>query len=85
MCLAVPGKVLNIEGADPLLISGKVDFGGIIKEISMAYVPEAKTGDYVLVHAGFAISVIDEDQAMEVFRFLQKMDEADQFEVDGSE
>ena len=84
MCLAVPGKVLNIEGNDPLLMSGKVDFGGIIKEINMAYVPEAKTGDYVLVHAGFAISVIDEEQALEVFRFLQKMDEADQLEVDSS-
>jgi len=75
MCLAVPGKILSIEGSDPLLLNGKVDFGGIIKQINLAYAPEAKIGDYVLVHAGFAISVIDEEQAGEVFEFLKKMDE----------
>ena len=76
MCLAVPGKILNIEGSDPLLLSGKVDFGGILKQVNLAFVPEAKAGDYVLVHAGFAISVIDEEQADEVFEFLRQMDAA---------
>ncbi|MBN2242411.1 MAG: HypC/HybG/HupF family hydrogenase formation chaperone [Acidobacteria bacterium] len=75
MCLAVPGKILNIEETDPLMRSGKVDFGGIIKEVNLAYVPEAETGSYVLVHAGFAINVIDEEQAGLVFECLRKMDE----------
>jgi hydrogenase expression/formation protein HypC len=83
MCLAVPGKILNIEGSDPLLVSGRVDFSGIVKQVNLAYVPEAKTGDYVLVHAGFAISVIDEEQASEVFRFLRKMDEMSEPESGG--
>ncbi|MBK7601815.1 MAG: HypC/HybG/HupF family hydrogenase formation chaperone [Acidobacteria bacterium] len=59
MCLSVPGKVLSIEG-DDLLRSGRVNFGGIVKEINLSYVPEAVVGDYVLVHVGFAISKIDE-------------------------
>ncbi len=75
MCLAVPGKILNIEGDDPLTLSGRVDFAGIVKQVNLAYVPEAKTGDYVLVHAGFAISVIDQEQADLVFDFLKRMDE----------
>ena len=77
MCLAVPGKVLSIEGDDPLMLRGRVDFAGIVKQVNLAYVPEAKTGDYVLVHAGFAISVIDEEQAGLVFEFLKRMDEND--------
>lgn len=76
MCLAVPGKVLNVEGSDPLLRSGKVDFGGIVKQVNLAYVPEAGAGSYVLVHAGFAISVVDEEQAGEIFEFLRRMDAA---------
>ena len=75
MCLAVPGKIVAIENTDPLFPSGKVNFGGIIKEINLAYVPEAKIGDYVLVHVGFAISTIDEAEAQEVFAYLRKMDE----------
>lgn len=83
MCLAVPGKILNIEGDDPLLLSGKVNFGGIVKQVNLAFVPEAKIGDYVLVHAGFAISVIDEEQASEVFDFLGKMDAMEEREAGG--
>jgi hydrogenase expression/formation protein HypC len=74
MCLAVPGKIMDIENSDTLSAGGRVDFGGIVKEINLAYVPEAKPGDYVLVHAGFAISVIDDEQAEEIFRFLDMMD-----------
>lgn len=85
MCLAVPGKILSIEGADPLMLSGRVDFAGIVKEVNLAYVPEAKTGDYVLVHAGFAISVIDEEQAGLVFKFLQKIDAPDDPAMSDSE
>lgn len=78
MCLAVPGKILNIEGDNPLMLNGRVDFAGVVKQVNLAYVPEAKTGDYVLVHAGFAISVIDEDQAGLVFKFLRRMDMNDE-------
>ena len=76
MCLAVPGKIVSFEDSDPLFRNGRVDFAGIVKQVSLACVPEAKSGDYVLVHAGFAISIIDEVQANEVFQFLHKMDEA---------
>jgi len=80
MCLAVPGKILSIDGADPMLRSGKVSFGGIIKNINLAYVPEAKIGDYVLVHVGFAISTIDEAEAQEVFEYLRQMGELAELE-----
>jgi hydrogenase expression/formation protein HypC len=73
MCLAVPGKVLNIEGNDPVLRSGEVSFGGIVKRVNLAYVPEAKVGDYVLVHVGFAISTVDEEEAHQVFDYLREM------------
>jgi hydrogenase expression/formation protein HypC len=75
MCLAVPGKIMSIEGTDAMLRSGKVNFAGIIKNINLAYVPEAKIGDYVLVHVGFAISIIDEAEAQEVFQYLREMGE----------
>jgi len=75
MCLAVPGKLLSIEGSDPILRTGKASFGGIVKQISLAYAPEAKIGDYVLVHVGFAISTIDEAEAQQVFEYLKQMDE----------
>ena len=67
MCLAVPGKIESVEGEDPLLRTGKVSFGGIVKTIHLGCVPEAKVGDYVLVHVGFALSTIDEKEAEEVF------------------
>ncbi|MCD4779124.1 MAG: HypC/HybG/HupF family hydrogenase formation chaperone [Candidatus Omnitrophica bacterium] len=73
MCLAVPGKIMNIDGEDPLTRQGKIDFGGIFKESSLAYVPEAKIGDYVIVHAGFAISIVDEEEAVETLKMLAEM------------
>jgi hydrogenase expression/formation protein HypC len=73
MCLAVPGKIESIEGTDLLLRTGKVNFGGILKNINLAYVPEAKVGDYVLVHVGFAINTIDEAEAHEVLEYLRQM------------
>lgn len=80
MCLAVPGKIISIEGTDSVFRSGKVSFAGIIKNINLAYVPEAKIGDYVLVHVGFAISIIDEAQAQEVFEYLRQMGELAELE-----
>ena len=75
MCLAVPGKILTIDGIDPVLRSGRVNFGGIVKEINLSYVPEARIGDYVIVHVGFAISIVDEDEANRTFEYLRQIDE----------
>ena len=74
MCLAVPGKVLSITDATSLMRLGKVSFGGVVKDVSLAYVPEAQVGDYVIVHVGFAISRLDEQEADRVFTYLQQMD-----------
>jgi len=75
MCLAVPGKITSITGDDPLTRMGKIDFGGILKEVSLAYLPEAVLGDYVIVHVGFAISRVDEAEAKQVFAYLREMEE----------
>ncbi len=63
MCLAVPGRVESIEGSDPLERRGRVDFGGVHREVQLTFVPEAEPGDWVLVHVGFAISLIDDAEA----------------------
>jgi hydrogenase expression/formation protein HypC len=76
MCLAVPGKIISIAGDEPLMRSGKVDFGGIVKEINLAFVPEAVIGDYVLAHAGVAINTIDEQEAARVFEYLEQIEAA---------
>ena len=75
MCLAIPGKILTVTGDDPIMRTGRVDFGGVIKEINLAYTPEAKLGDYVLVHVGFAITVIDAAEAERVFVHLERIGE----------
>jgi len=75
MCLAVPGRILSISGDDALTRSGRVDYGGVVKETSLVYVPEAKPGDYVLVHVGFALAVIDEAEAARVFELLRQLEE----------
>jgi hydrogenase expression/formation protein HypC len=80
MCLAIPGKIMSITGDDPLTRMGKIDFGGVLKEASLAYVPEAKLGDYVIVHVGFAISRVDEDEAQKVFEYLREMQELSELE-----
>lgn len=73
MCLAVPGQVLEIEGSDPLKKSGKVSFGGVVKTVSLAYVPDVEVGDYVVVHVGFALSRIDETAAQQTLADLQQI------------
>jgi hydrogenase expression/formation protein HypC len=75
MCLAIPGKILSIAGDDPLLRTGRVSFGGLVKEVNLAYTPEAGVGDCVIVHVGFAISTVDEAEAHRVFDYLREMDE----------
>ena len=76
MCLAVPGRVLDISARDPLLPSARVDFGGVIKEVSLAYTPQARPGDYVLAHVGFAMTVIDEAEAARTLQALREVADA---------
>jgi hydrogenase expression/formation protein HypC len=74
MCLAVPGKILSIEGDDPLARKGRVSFGGIVKEVNLAYVPDAVVGEYVIVHVGFALNTLDEEEAQRTFEYLRQLD-----------
>jgi hydrogenase expression/formation protein HypC len=74
MCLAVPGKILSIEGSDLNLV-GRVSFGGVVKQVSLAYVPEAQVGNYVVVHVGFAIAIVDEQEAQQTLADLQEIQE----------
>jgi hydrogenase expression/formation protein HypC len=74
MCLAVPGKLLTIESNDPLTRQGRVAFAGVVRPANLAYVPEAKAGDYVLVHAGFAITVVDEAEALKTLAYLAEIE-----------
>jgi hydrogenase expression/formation protein HypC len=83
MCLAVPGRITSISGDDPLLRTGKIDFGGILKEANLAYVPDAGVGDYVIVHVGFAISRLDEAEANQVFEYLRQMGELNELHDTG--
>jgi hydrogenase expression/formation protein HypC len=76
MCLAVPGRVVAIDPGDELLRMARVDFGGVVRQASLAYLPEAGEGDYVLVHAGFAISRLDEDEARATLALLAELDPA---------
>ena len=75
MCLAIPGKIESITGDDPMSRMGRINFGGIFKEACLAYVPEVRVGDYVIVHVGFALSRVDEAEAHKVFEYLKQMGE----------
>jgi hydrogenase expression/formation protein HypC len=81
MCLGIPGRVLDIYQQDNLPMA-KVEFGGIVKETCLSYTPEAQVGDYVIVHVGFAISRVDEDEAQEIFSYLEAIGQFD--EADGT-
>jgi hydrogenase expression/formation protein HypC len=81
MCLGVPGKVVEILENPVGMTMGRVSFAGIVKEVCLAYTPEAEVGDYVVVHVGFAISVIDEAEANKVFEYLREMDELGELDV----
>jgi hydrogenase expression/formation protein HypC len=80
MCLAIPGKIVSITGDDPMERTGKVSFSGVLKEVNLAYVPEADIGDYVIVHAGFAISKVDEKEAEEVFNYIKQIEQINEIE-----
>ena len=76
MCLGVPGQITEIwTAAETDLLMGRVDFGGIGKEVCLAFEPEAQVGDYVMVHVGFAISRIDEEEAQQTLALLSQMGE----------
>jgi hydrogenase expression/formation protein HypC len=83
MCLAIPGKIVSIRGEDPLERTGKIDFGGIFKDASLAYVPEAVVGDYVIVHVGFALSRVDEAEAQKIFEYLREMEDLSELKEGG--
>ena len=84
MCLGVPGKVLSIEPNAVGVTMGKVSFGGVTKEICLAYTPEVQIGDYLIVHAGFALNRLDEAEAMEVFELLKEMGEREAWQGEAS-
>ncbi|HWE01624.1 MAG TPA: HypC/HybG/HupF family hydrogenase formation chaperone [Tepidisphaeraceae bacterium] len=80
MCLGIPGKVVKTYREHDVLM-GKVDFSGVLKQVCLEHVPDVQLGQYVLVHVGFALSKIDEDEAEKVFEFLRGMDQLDELEV----
>jgi len=75
MCLAIPGKVLEIQADPHGLRMGKTKFGGIVKQVCLEYTPDVKVGDYVLVHVGFALNKVDEEEAQRTYRLLEQMDQ----------
>ena len=76
MCLAIPGKIIEIYEQTGLLM-GKVDFGGVTREVCLSYVPEAKIGDYTIIHVGFALNLIDEQEALETLALLDEISNQD--------
>ena len=82
MCLAVPGQIVSVSGED-LARTGKVRFGGIVKEVRLGYVPEADVGDFVIVHVGVAISKLDEEEARRTWEYLEQMGELAELEGGG--
>ena len=84
MCLAVPGEVLTIDESDPLLRQARVSFGGVVREVSLATLPEARPGDFVLVHAGVGISVVDADEAAQLLADLEQLAELESLEDGGA-
>lgn len=76
MCLAIPGKLTTITGQlDDTFRFGRVSFGGIMKEVNLSLVPHAQVGDYVLVHVGVAISIVDEEEALKTFEYIRQIGE----------
>lgn len=81
MCLAIPGKIISIENQEDVTFKkAKVSFGGIVKEINLGLVPDAKVGEYVLVHVGVAISKVDEEEAKITLGYLKQMGEMNEFD-----
>jgi hydrogenase expression/formation protein HypC len=84
MCLSIPGKLIEITAVlDETFRTGKVSFDGILKEVSLTLVPEARVGDYVMVHVGAAISTVDEEEARKTFELLKQLGELHELEPEG--
>lgn len=82
MCLSIPGKLIEITAVlDETFREGKVSFDGVVKKVSLTLVPEAKVNDYVMVHVGAAISVVDEEEAKKTFAILRQLDELNDLET----
>lgn len=84
MCLAIPGRITEIRDNDPVTRSGTVDFGGVYKEVNLSFVPDARPGDYVIVHAGFALNTIDEAEAGKILETLDEIEEIGGMDGTGS-
>ena len=83
MCLAIPGKVISVESNDLQGVkTGRVSFGGIVKNVCLEYVPETQIGDYVLVHVGFALSRVNEEEAQRTFKILEELNQLGELEAD---
>jgi hydrogenase expression/formation protein HypC len=80
MCLGIPGKVVETYQEHDVLM-GKWDFGGVAKRVCLEHTPEVQVGDYVIVHVGFALAVLDESEARQVFAFLERMNELDELKA----
>ncbi|MAS33834.1 MAG: HypC/HybG/HupF family hydrogenase formation chaperone [Anaerolineaceae bacterium] len=86
MCLAVPGRIISIANTDdPIMRSGRVSFGGVVKEVNLSYVPDAVVDDYVIVHVGFAINKLDQAEAETVFQYLEQLGELDELKANDDE
>ena len=86
MCLAIPGKLIEVDTAvDPAFRTGVVSFGGITRKVNLSMVPEARQEDYLLVHVGVALSIVDEEEAGKIFETLQKAEWLDELNVSESE
>ncbi len=86
MCLGVPGKIEEIsENDDPVFVTGKVNFGGVLRGVSLAGIKDAHVGDWVIVHAGFALNKLNEEEASEVFEYLRQISEFGRAELEDSD
>ena len=81
MCLAIPGKLIEISHDPNGIRMGRANFGGVVKQVCLEYTPEATTGDYVLVHVGFALGTVDEEEATRTYRLLQEMDQLAELQI----
>ena len=81
MCLAIPGKLIEIAYDAQGVKMGKANFGGIVKQVCLEYTPEVEAGDYVLVHVGFALGKVDEEEAARTYKLLEEMNQLSELEV----
>lgn len=81
MCLAIPGRLIEVSEDAHGVRMGKANFGGIVKQVCLEYTPEANEGDYVLVHVGFALGKVDEDEAARTYKLLEEMEQLAELDV----